>query len=91
MASSFAFRRWLHSGFWLTVCFLSQGWETAQAQQIQFVEEFVLSADRAKALQTLVPGTEDFFYDHALDQQLRRTIRTGRPVVKAVDRKIWNH
>lgn len=71
MASSFAFRRWFQAGLWLTACFISQGSAAVQAQQIQFVEEFVLSGDRAKSLETLVPGTEDYFYYHALDQQLR--------------------
>jgi hypothetical protein len=33
---------------------------TAQAQEIGFVEDFALAADREKALATLVPGTEDF-------------------------------
>ena len=43
----------------------------ASSQQIEFVEEFVLASDRQAALQKLVPGTEDYFYYHALDQQLR--------------------
>lgn len=41
------------------------------SQQIEFVEDFVLNSDRQAALQKLVPGTEDYFYYHALDQQLR--------------------
>lgn len=39
---------------------------TAMAQEIGFVEEFAWAKDREKALQTLVPGTEDFYYYHAL-------------------------
>lgn len=43
----------------------------ARSQQIEFLEDFVLATNRQAALQTLVPGTDDYFYYHALDQQLR--------------------
>ncbi len=39
---------------------------TTRAQEIGFVEDFALAADREKALATLVPGTEDYFYFHSL-------------------------
>lgn len=72
MASSCPFRRSLHAGFWCAAFLLGSGLSPLKGQQIQFVEEFVLNADRSKTLQTLVPGTEDYFYYHALDQQLRQ-------------------
>src|SRR5437764_6087 len=44
---------------------------TACAGDIGFVEDFALAADRAKALAQLIPGTEDYYYYHAL-QALNR-------------------
>jgi len=38
----------------------------ALAGEIEFVEDFSLSTDRPAALKQLVPGTEDFYYYHAL-------------------------
>ncbi|MCY2964318.1 MAG: hypothetical protein NT069_11900, partial [Planctomycetota bacterium] len=38
----------------------------ASGGEIGFVEDFVLAGDRAKALEQLVPGTEDFYYFHSL-------------------------
>jgi hypothetical protein len=58
-------------GVLAVVLLAAQGWSKLQAQQTLYVEDFVLSADRSKSLQTLVPGTEDYYYYHALDQQLR--------------------
>ncbi|MFM7739038.1 MAG: hypothetical protein ACKO9H_06515, partial [Planctomycetota bacterium] len=72
MAYSIPFRRSMQAGFWCAAILIGSGWSLLQGQQIQFVEEFVLSADRSKSLETLVPGTEDYFYYHALDQQLRQ-------------------
>jgi len=42
-----------------------QGW----AQEIGYVETFALSDDRAAALGELVPGTDDYYYFHALHAQ----------------------
>ena len=39
------------------------------ANEVGFIERFALAADRAKVLQELVPGTEDFFFFHALHFQ----------------------
>lgn len=39
---------------------------TLSAGEIGFVEDFALATDRAAVLQQLVPGTEDFYYYHAL-------------------------
>src|SRR5258708_4266299 len=36
------------------------------AGEVDFVEDFALSGDRAVPLKQLVPGTEDFYYYHAL-------------------------
>ncbi len=41
----------------------------ACAQEIGFVETFALAPDRAEALKELVPGTDDYFYYHALHAQ----------------------
>ena len=42
---------------------------SAAAQEIGFVETFALAPDRAEALRELVPGTDDYFYFHALHAQ----------------------
>jgi hypothetical protein len=41
----------------------------ATAQEIGYVETFSLAADREAALKELVPGTDDYFYYHALHAQ----------------------
>ncbi len=41
----------------------------APAQEIGFVETFALAPDRAEALKELVPGTDEYFYYHALHAQ----------------------
>ena len=42
---------------------------SGMAQEIPFWEEFALSKDRAKTLEQLVPGSEDYFYFHCLHHQ----------------------
>lgn len=42
---------------------------SAVAQEIGYVEEFALATNRAEALRELVPGTDDYFYYHALHAQ----------------------
>ncbi|MBN1441078.1 MAG: hypothetical protein JXA90_00145, partial [Planctomycetes bacterium] len=46
---------------------------TAPAGEIGFEERFALSDDRAGALEELIPGTEEYYYYHALHMQ-----HTGR-------------
>ena len=41
----------------------------AFAADIGYVESFSLAADRAKALEQLTPGTEDYYYYHGLQAQ----------------------
>lgn len=38
----------------------------AMADEIGFVEDFALAKDRATSLRQLIPGTEDYYYYHAL-------------------------
>src|SRR5438309_12101602 len=38
----------------------------AAADEVGFVEDFALAKDRAAALRQLIPGTEDYYYYHAL-------------------------
>ena len=56
------------------------------AQEIGFLEEFVLAKDREKVLKQLVPGTEDYYYFHALhyqnNQQLDKVDELLKPWVK---------
>src|SRR5436305_5976780 len=37
-----------------------------RAGEVGFAEDFALSRDRAAALRQLIPGTEDYYYFHAL-------------------------
>lgn len=39
----------------------------AHAGEIDFVEDFALATDRSVPLKQLIPGTEDYYYYHALD------------------------
>ena len=50
--------------FWGAV--LLQGVALSWAGEIEFVETFALSPDRAAALKQLIPGTEDYYYYNAL-------------------------
>lgn len=43
--------------------------ERAFAEEIRYIEDFALAANRAEALKQLVPGTEDYYYFHALYYQ----------------------
>src|SRR5262249_57228449 len=36
------------------------------ADEVAFIEDFALARDRATALRQLIPGTEDYYYYHAL-------------------------
>lgn len=60
----FAMRRWLALGALFSV--LGGG---MRADEIGFVEDFALAGDRATALAQLIPGTEDYYYYHALHAQ----------------------
>src|SRR5439155_7320314 len=39
---------------------------SSRAADIGYVEDFALAKDRAVALKQLIPGTEDYYYYHAL-------------------------
>ena len=41
-------------------------WTTAFGGEIDFREDFALAQDRAAVLKQLIPGTEDYYYYHAL-------------------------
>ncbi|MCO6456975.1 MAG: hypothetical protein J5I93_16875 [Pirellulaceae bacterium] len=42
---------------------------SAQAREIGFVEDFALAEDRARSLEQLIPGTEDYYYYYSLHYQ----------------------
>ena len=42
---------------------------SADAEDIQFVEEFVLSADRDKAIEQLIPGTDEYYFYQCIHLQ----------------------
>lgn len=56
---------------WLVLLMgLGIGPRFAAAQQIEFVEKFVLAVDRQAALSQLTPGSDEFYFFSALDKQL---------------------
>ena len=74
---------------------------SAFSQDIPFVEQFALADDRAKALEQLVPGTEDYYFFHCLHYQntgdadaykdtLDKWIRRHRGHVPAKARELMN-
>jgi hypothetical protein len=54
---------------------------TAQGTPIGFEEQFALSPDRAKAVATLIPGTEEWFYWHCRERLAARDFATVRQVL----------
>ena len=56
------------------------------AQEIGFLEDFVLATDREKVLKQLVPGTEAYYYFHSLhfqnNQQLDKVDEFLKPWIK---------
>src|SRR5438105_4370862 len=44
------------------ICMVS----AAEADDVEFVEDFALAKDRAASLRQLIPGTEDYYYYHCL-------------------------
>jgi hypothetical protein len=57
---------------------------TAAAQETSFLEKFALSADRDAVLKELIPGTDDYYYYHALHLQ-----NQGKKEELAVVMKEW--
>jgi hypothetical protein len=52
-----------HVMLWLALLSLPA---SAAAGEVGFIEDFALAKDRAAALRQLIPGTEDYYYYHAL-------------------------
>lgn len=52
-------------------CLSLSGLVSAQ-QEVGFLEKFALAESRAEALKQLIPGTEDYYYYHALHFQTER-------------------
>ena len=42
---------------------------SAQAAEVGYLEDFAIAADRAVALEQLIPGTDEYFYFHCLHAQ----------------------
>ena len=53
----------------LTLSIVCGGTVLAQAQEIGFIEDFSLAADREEALKQLIPGTEEYYYYTCLHLQ----------------------
>ncbi|MFP6612184.1 MAG: hypothetical protein VB835_07700, partial [Pirellulales bacterium] len=55
--------------FTSTVLLFSLALTCANAGEIGYIEDFALAKDRTEALKQLIPGTEDYYYYHALHYQ----------------------
>jgi len=55
----------------------------AAAAEIQFIEDFVLGEDREAVLSQLIPGTDDYYYYHALNEQHEENWAAYEDVIKA--------
>ena len=71
--SSWICCRWITSLCALIV--VSQSSRLRAQQDVGFIEDFALASDREKALQLLIPGTEDYYYYHALHFQNERKLK----------------
>ncbi|MFK7850393.1 MAG: hypothetical protein AB8D78_05385 [Akkermansiaceae bacterium] len=49
--------------------FICLTYAASAQQEVGFIEDFALTQDREKALTQLIPGTEDYYYYHALHFQ----------------------
>ncbi len=54
-----------------------------EANVIGFDERFALAEDRADVLEALIPGTEDFFYYHALHYQQQGDFASAQAMIDA--------
>lgn len=54
---------------------------TARADSISFEEEYALSTDRAALLEQLIPGSEDYYYFHALHAQQTGQLAAARALL----------
>ena len=66
-------RRWIIALFALIV--VSQGSNLRGQQDVGVIEDFALASDREKALQFLIPGTEDYYYYYSLHFQNERKLK----------------
>ena len=55
----------------------------AVAEEIGFIEDFALAKDRMQALAQLIPGTEDYYYYHALHYQNNEQFDKVEELLKA--------
>ena len=70
--------RWICRHWIIALCALivmSQSSSLIAQQDVGFIEDFALASDREKALQLLIPGTEDYYYFHALHFQNERKLK----------------
>ncbi|MDB4560947.1 hypothetical protein N9258_01780, partial [Akkermansiaceae bacterium] len=70
--------RWICRHWIIALCALivmSQSSSLIAQQDVGFIEDFALASDREKALQLLIPGTEDYYYYHALHFQNERKLK----------------
>lgn len=60
------------------------------ANEVGFIEKFALAADREKVLGELVPGSEDYYFFHALHAQNTRNEARLAEIVKAWEERSPN-
>ncbi|MFV1966941.1 MAG: hypothetical protein ACC628_16060 [Pirellulaceae bacterium] len=58
------------------------GAERSRAGEIGYLEDFALAGDRDSSLQTLIPGSEEYYYYHCMHYQNRRQFDKVEPLLK---------
>ena len=53
-----------------------------EAGEIQFVEQFVLAADRSEAIEQLIPGTDDYYFYQSLHLQQTQQFKEVEKLLK---------
>ena len=64
-------------GLLVAAALIMRGRPATAAETIGYAEQFALAEDWAKALEQLIPGTEDYYFYHALLARLDRPDYAG--------------
>ncbi|MDB4626984.1 hypothetical protein OAE11_01965, partial [Akkermansiaceae bacterium] len=59
-------------------------------QDIGFIEDFALAENREEALKQLIPGTEDYYYYHALHFQNERKVDELKEILTQWEQQFKN-
>ena len=66
----------------LSLCVFISLQSISSAGEIGFIEEFTFAKDRTEALKRLIPGTEEYYYFHALHYLNTSQFEKVEPLIK---------